>query len=123
MRRQRVPQRDRTQAQHQRQADIEAKRGPVAPARSRSSVCKLNDEKVVNPPQKPTITNSRQGSGQGYRPCARVSVPKNPITNDPSTLTISVPQGKCFPKGSAASEIKYRAIVPKAPPAATIAYK
>ena len=38
---------------------------PAAPARSRSSVCRLNEENVVNPPHTPTITNSRSASGAG----------------------------------------------------------
>lgn len=37
---------------------------PIAPSqepsRARASVCRLNDEKVVNPPQMPTITKVRR---------------------------------------------------------------
>ena len=94
----------------------------VAPFRSRSTVCKLNEENVVNPPQKPIMTNNRVFSERGYRPCARVSVPKKPMINDPAMLMAMVPQGRFLLSGSAAEETQYRAIVPNAPPAAKSAY-
>ncbi len=92
---------------------------PIAPARMRSNVCKLNDEKVVNPPHTPTIKNSRAGSGAANRPCASVSVPKKLIANEPAMLMPIVPQGSDRLSGSAHNAIQYRAVLPSAPPRAT----
>ncbi len=61
--------------------------------RSRSKVCRLKAEKVVNPPHSPTITNSRRSSETAYRSPCSVSVLKYPITRHPSTLIKIVPYG------------------------------
>ena len=77
---------------------------PDCPERSRSSVCRLNDEKVVNPPHTPTMTNRRASSGMGKRPCDRVSVPNPPIRNEPKMLIRIVPQGVPWLIGRVSSE-------------------
>jgi hypothetical protein len=70
------------------------------PERIKSKFCRLKDEKVVNPPQIPTITNIRMFSGTANLPPVTVSVPKKPITKDPSTLMRTVLAGKCTLVGS-----------------------
>jgi hypothetical protein len=49
---------------------------PHAAKRIRSKVGRLKEEKVVNPPQIPTMTKRRTLSEAGYLPLCSVSVPK-----------------------------------------------
>ena len=53
------------------------------PSRASSNVCRLNDEKVVNPPQTPTMTKARISTGTEKRPPLAVKVPKKPMMNEP----------------------------------------
>ncbi len=85
-----------------RQSAIEAVAYQLAvchwPARASSTVCKLKAEKVVKPPQSPTVTKTRISGGTSNRGTSTVSVPKQPMTKDPSTLISSVPQGNAIPQ-------------------------
>ena len=49
------------------------------------------------PPQMPTMKNVRTADGAMNLPWSPVSVPKNPMINDPVTLMMSVPHGKRSP--------------------------
>ena len=66
--------------------------------RASSSVCKLNEENVVNPPQKPTITKVRRPGLAGSGPSNMVSVPKKEMMKLPATLIRMVPQGNALPQ-------------------------
>src|SRR5690606_39614641 len=81
---------------------------PGWPARRRSIVCKLNDEKVVNPPHTPTMKAMRQISGTGKRPWSSVNAPKNEIANEPIILTTMVPQGRSRLIGSIQRASQYQ---------------
>ena len=65
-----------------------------SPLRSNNSVCRLSEEKVVKPPQRPTVTKMRQLGVTGSRPPEVVSMKKKPMTKDPVTFTKSVPRGE-----------------------------
>ena len=95
---------------------------PHAPERIRSKVCKLNEEKVVNPPHRPTMANSRVFSETAKRPLARVNDPKNPITRAPSTLISIVPHGKLLLQPKVQRVRLYRARPPRALPTTTQRY-
>jgi hypothetical protein len=89
-------------------------------SRIRSSVCRLNDEKVVKPPHIPTMTKARKLNEATARPPGPVKVAKNPITNDPMMLISIVPQGNCGPRSSATNAASpNRATPPSAEPSAT----
>jgi hypothetical protein len=86
------------------------------PALSRFSVSRLNDEKVVNPPQKPTIRNCRHAALSMFE--ARIPIAKHPIT-----LMDSVPHGKAMPSQCATPvPMAKRAQPPMALPRATHKY-
>src|SRR5688500_15386158 len=94
-----------------------------SPPRARFSVWRLNAEKVVYPPQSPTMKNSRVVGLTRRRPSVPVKVAKNPIRNDPVTLIRSVPHGKVSPKRLATHpEAQKRAMPPRALPIAIHAY-
>ena len=63
------------------------------PLRMRSKVWRLKDEKVMNPPQMPTMIKRRMFSETGNLPLARVRVPKKPMMKEPQILMMIVPQG------------------------------
>ncbi len=69
---------------------------PILPCCAKCSVSRLKSEKVVKPPQNPA-TNS--GCWRASLPCgAREAVAANqPMRQEPSTFTNSVPQGKWLP--------------------------
>src|SRR5215472_3613856 len=58
-----------------------------------SRVCRLKEEKVVYPPQKPPIKKLRHSGLTSHRPSGAVNEAKSPIRNEPLTFTISVPHG------------------------------
>src|SRR6478672_6220363 len=68
-----------------------------SPSRARFSVCRLNDENVVKPPQIPISTNCRAVVPTSKRPSGSVNVKKKPMIQEPTTLTTSVPHGKISP--------------------------
>jgi len=70
-------------------------------SRIRFKVCKLKDENVVNPPQRPAMTNWRVVAETKRRPSVAVKVAKKPMTKEPRMLTRSVPHGKVSPKAEA----------------------
>src|SRR6266581_2264664 len=74
-----------------------------SPSFNKLSVCRLNEEKVVNPPQIPTITNWRVVEPTKTRPSGPVSAAKNPMMKEPTTFTMSVPHGNVAPKYLAAT--------------------
>ena len=67
------------------------------------TVSRLNDEKVVKPPRKPTVRSSRAGSAS-VKPVfsiRKTSEPMmKPMSRLPSVLTNSVPNGKYVPKSA-----------------------
>src|SRR2546429_2177276 len=65
-----------------------------SPSWASVSVCKLKEEKVVYPPQIPSMKNCRKVGAASQRPSGPVTVANSPMTNEPLTLTKSVPQGK-----------------------------
>ena len=76
-----------------------------------------NVEKVVNPPQKPTVSNRVQWFPS---PDSLLKAPQSkPIRKHPSRFTVSVPQGKPFADPFIANETRYRAIPPKKLPVPT----
>src|ERR1051325_5979014 len=82
------------------------------------SVCRLNEEKVVYPPQMPIMKNCLPVGPIKRRPPGSVNVAKKPITSEPLTFTNKVPQGNVSPKYRAtAPDNQKRAAVPSAPPA------
>ena len=68
------------------------------PSRARLNVCRLNDEKVVKPPQMPTMTKMRRFWLAGMAPSGMVRAPKKPMTKLPRMLMAMVPQGKLSPQ-------------------------
>src|SRR5438093_9612986 len=88
-----------------------------SPSRTKSSVCKLNDEKVVYPPHTPIMKNWRNRGDTRITPSGSVNAARNPITNEPVIFTTRVPTGKDSPARSATNpDIQNRAPVPSAPP-------
>ena len=76
----------------------------------------------MKPPHTPTITKARASNGRAKRPSVAVRVPKNPITNEPSTLMAMVPHGKAGPVSTARTvPSQARPTLPSAPPSATSA--
>src|SRR4051812_42936451 len=101
------------------EATIFADARSQSPSRARFSVCRLNDENVVKPPQTPIITNCRAGVPTSKRPSGSVNVKKKPMIHEPTTLTTSVPHGKISPIRSAISpEHRNRSTPPSALPTA-----
>ena len=70
---------------------------PTSPSFRRLRFCKLKEENVVYPPQKPVMTNWRGVVPKNMRPSGPMVVAANPMTKEPTTLTSSVPQGKVSP--------------------------
>ena len=89
------------------------------PARARSNVCRLNDENVVKPPQRPTSSARRQPSVSGACPLGSVNVPRKVMANEPDTFTASVPRGKARLIGSSQTVMANLSTLPSAPPPAT----
>lgn len=58
----------------------------------REDVSFMNVEKVVNPPQKPVVSNSFVLGDITFP--VQVSPDRKPMTRHPNTLTESVPKGK-----------------------------
>ena len=93
-----------------------------SPSRSKLSVCRLKEENVVYPPHTPTMKNNRK-PGEPSRPAEPANAAKNPITNEPDTLTTRVPQGNaCVTRDSMRLESQKRPTLPSAPPEATQRY-
>jgi len=66
-------------------------------SRARFNVSRLNVEKVVNPPHNPAIINCRKAELTRTLPSGPVKVAKNPMNEQPSTVTKSVPHGNVSP--------------------------
>jgi hypothetical protein len=61
------------------------------------SVCRLNEENVVKPPSRPSITNWRAVVPTSSRPSGPDRVANRPISREPTTFTATVPQGNVSP--------------------------
>jgi hypothetical protein len=61
-------------------------------------VCRLKEEKVVKPPQRPSMMNCRVSEPTKSRPSGAVRVATKPMTKEPRRFTRMVPQGKVSPK-------------------------
>lgn len=68
-----------------------------SPSVASVSVWRLNEEKVVYPPQIPVMKNCRVLTRANTRPSGPGNVAKKPMMNDPETLTTNVPPGKHRP--------------------------
>ena len=79
------------------------------PAWMSFSVCRLNEENVVYPPQIPAMKNARPPGGTSQRPSGLVSVAKNPMANEPATLEMNVPPGHVPPRVRPAWAVEYDA--------------
>ena len=90
------------------------------PCLASSTVCRLNDENVVNPPHSPIMKNARASAAQPARSPGPSSTASAPIANDPATLIATVPHGNPGPV-SRRPQIApaARATLPSAPPNAT----
>jgi hypothetical protein len=61
----------------------------------RSIVCRLNEEKVVKPSRMPIVTKARPTGETSRGPSGPVSPVNNPMTREPSTLTVACPRERC----------------------------
>src|SRR3954453_11547634 len=65
-----------------------------SPSRIKSSVCKLKDENVVQPPHTPIMKNCRNRGDTRISPSGSVNAAKNPTTNEPPTFKKGGRRGK-----------------------------
>src|ERR1700759_471499 len=80
----------------------------------------MKAENVVKPPHTPTIRKMRISGCSPTRAGVRVTAATTPMRKDPSTLISSVPQGNRGPvRAVIAPASQNRAMLPRAPPAAT----
>lgn len=94
-----------------------------SPLCNKVRVSKLKDEKVVYPPQIPTMINFCILGDITTGFPVNTKAATNPITKDPITLTIMVPQGKSLPKKLLAIIVhQYLTIPPRALPKAMYKY-
>ena len=87
---------DGEQAQDHGQADIRSRPRPLAVLHQGESLMAEAGERRVSAAEADHDELPVLG-GDENRPSGAVSVPKNPMTNDPTTFTTSVPQGKVAP--------------------------
>ena len=101
---QRVAERDRTDAEHDRKHHVEQRARDRAAAQQ---IERLQAEGREGGEAAAEADHDEQpdGSETGNRPCASVSVPKKPMSNDPAMLMAIVPQGSVWLMGPAASPI------------------
>jgi len=84
---------------------------------SRFQVCRLNDEKVLKPPQTPTEINCCNTVAVSVAPRRSIRPDTSPSRADATTLTTNVPKGKVSPNRSATQpDHQNRQIEPSAPP-------
>ena len=89
------------------------RQGPSRPRSQISTASSEKAEKVVKPPRIPVVRNSRSGWLQPS-PALKASHPaKSPMMKEPTTLTVSVPQGNAVPQYARAADIH---AMPRAPP-------
>src|SRR5262249_53601144 len=72
-----------------------------SPSRATARVWRLKEGEAVRPRQTRIMTNWRAAVPASSLPSGPVSVSKKPMTKEPETLTMMVPQGKVSPKRSA----------------------
>src|SRR5580704_10925582 len=83
----------------------------------RFQVCKLNEEKVLSPPQAPTAKNCCNPAAISVLPRRRTAPDITPIKPEATTFTTNVPKGKVSPNRSAIQpDHQNRHMLPSAPP-------
>ena len=84
---------NRVQTRHQRQSNVREGSAPRIGPDQIEILRRLNEEKMVNPPQIPTI---QRGGGyrSGFLPLCSARVPKQLMTNEPITSVRTVPPRK-----------------------------
>src|ERR1035438_3695758 len=94
-----------------------------SPSRTNSKVCRLNDEKAVQPPQTPYMKNWRPVGPINRRPPGSASAASRPIAKEPEMLTSNVPHGNVSPNWRPTMpENQKRPTLPSAPPIAIHKY-
>src|SRR5258708_20082884 len=94
---------------------------PHLPSKIRFQVCKLNEEKVVKPPQMPTTTNCFKPEAKNASLRCPSQAAANPMISEPTRFTPKVPHGKVSPNRSPTTpDNQKRNILPIAPPTNTM---